>query len=327
MVNLATDLMGLNLKNPIIVSSCSLTHSPEGVKRCADAGAGAVVLKSLFEEQIEADTGDLLDDAVPVYHTEELDYLANTAKGKAAEDYLELIEKSKELVDIPVIASINCVTNRKWTEFAKYVEAMGADALELNISLMPKDFDEDPMAIEQHIYDIVSSVKHQVNLPVLVKIGPYFTSMPRVAKNIRKAGASALVLFNRFYQTDIDVDTLDFRSKNKYSTPGEMSNTLRWVSILYQRVGCSLIGNTGIHDGEGVVKQLLVGAKAVELCSTLYIHGMGQINLILEDLRKWMMDNDFETLDEFRGSLSQKNTSVPEYFERQQYIRALVGVD
>jgi dihydroorotate dehydrogenase (fumarate) len=160
-----------------------------------------------------------------------------------------------------------------------------------------------------------------------VKLGPYFTSMPRIAKNVRKAGASALVLFNRFYQTDIDINTMGYLSKNKFSSPAEMSNTLRWISILYQNIGCSLVGNTGIHDGEGLIKQILVGARAVEVCSTLYINGLGQINLMLEQLRAWMLDRGYETLDDFRGKMSQKYAKEPEYFERQQYIRALVGID
>ena len=327
MANLATRFIGLNLRNPIIVSSCSLTHSAEGVKRCADAGAGAVVLKSLFEEQIESDVDSAVAKSMPQFHVEEADYIREMGIYGNSDIYLKIIEDAKEAVDIPVIASLNCITNDKWTEFAKYIEAVGADAIELNIAVMPRHFNEDPDKIEKHICSIVSSVKHHVNIPILVKIGPYFTSLPRIAKNIRKAGASALVLFNRFYQTDIDINSMGLMSKNKYSSPLEMSNTLRWISILYQKIGCSLVGNTGIHDGEALVKQILVGAKAVELCSTLYIHGMGQINIILEELKNWMISNNFEHLDEFRGKMSQKNSEQPEYFDRQQYIRALVGID
>jgi dihydroorotate dehydrogenase (fumarate) len=327
MINLATKYMGLNLKNPIIISSSSLTHSPDGVRRCADAGAGAVVLKSLFEEQINADVKALADSSVPRFHTEEWDYIQRMGLDMNADEYLKIIEESKEKVDIPVIASLNCKSSDRWTEFAKYIEAVGADAIELNIAVMPRQFDEDPDKIEKHIFNIISSVKHNVNIPIAVKLGPYFTSMPRVAKGARKAGASALVLFNRFYQTDIDIDTLTHESKNKYSTPPEMSNTLRWISLLYQQVGCSLVGNTGIHDGEALIKQLLVGAKAVEICSTLFIHGLGQINIMLEELQKWMVDKGYETLDDFRGKMSFKNSKQPEYFERQQYIRALVGID
>ncbi len=327
MMNLATTYMGLNLKNPIVVSSCSLTHSVEGVKRCEDAGAGAVVLKSLFEEQIEADVSSIVAKSMPQFHVEESDYIRQMGITANSDDYLKMIEETKEKVNIPVIASINCVSNTRWVEFAKYVEAVGADALELNIAVMPREFHEDPTKIEKHICDIIASVKHQVNIPIAVKIGPYFTSIPRITKNIRKAGASALVLFNRFYQTDIDINDLELESKNKYSTPAEMSNTLRWISILYQKIGCSLAANTGIHDGEAAIKQILVGAKVVEIASTLYIHGLGQIKVMLEDIQKWMVDKGYESLDDFRGKMSQKYSDQPEYFERQQYIRALVGID
>ena len=327
MVNLATKYMGLNLKNPIIVSSCSLTRSAEAVKKCADAGAGAVVLKSLFEEQINADVKALADSTVSQFHAEEWDYIQRMGLDMNADQYLKIIEESKEKVDIPVIASLNCVSSDRWTEFAKYIEAVGADAIELNIAVMPRQFDEDPDKIEKHVLDIISSVKHNVNIPVAVKLGPYFTSMPRIAKGVRKAGASALVLFNRFYQTDINIKTLTHESKNKYSTPAEMSNTLRWISLLYQQIGCSLVGNTGIHNGEGVIKQLLVGARAVEVCSTLYVNGMGQINFMLDDIVRWMIDKGYETLEDFRGKMSHKNSKQPDYFERQQYIKAIVGID
>jgi len=327
MVNLATKYMGLNLKNPIIVSSSSLTRSVDTVKRCADAGAGAVVLKSLFEEQINADVKALADRSTERFHAEEWDYINRMGMDINADEYLKVIEDSKEAVDIPIIASLNCITSDKWTEFAKYIEAVGADAIELNIAVMPRQFDEDPDKIEQHIYKIVSTVKHNVNIPIAVKLGPYFTSMPKVAKGVRKAGASALVLFNRFYQTDIDINTLTHESKNKFSTPAEMANTLRWISLLYQQVGCSLVGNTGIHRGEDVIKQILVGARAVEICSTLYINGLGRINFMLDDLSQWMIDKGYETPDDFRGRMSFKHSKEPDYFERQQYIKAIVGID
>lgn len=327
MINLATKYMGLNLKNPIIVSSCSLTQSPESIKRCADAGAGAIVLKSLFEEQIEADVDSLVAHSMPQLHAEEADYIREMGISANADRYLRSIELVKEKVSIPVIASLNCVTDTKWVDFAKYIEAVGADAIELNIALMPRHFDDDPAKIENKIYNIVSSVKHRVNLPIAVKIGPYFTSMPRVAQNIRKAGASGLVLFNRFYQTDIDINTFELLSKNKYSTPAEMSTTLRWIALLYQKVGCSLVATTGIHDSEGMIKQLLVGARAVEIASTLFMHGLDHIRVMLDGLQKWMIEKEFSSLDDFRGIMSQKYCEQPAYFERQQYIKALVGVE
>ncbi len=327
MINLSTKYMGLNLKNPIIVSSCSLSHSAEGVKRLADAGAGAVVLKSLFEEQILADVHKLEKESSAVAHPEEIDYLRQMGMSQKSDEYLNIIEKSKEAVDIPIIASVNCVSDRAWTDYAKYIEAVGADALELNIALMPKNPKEDPKDIENKIFRIIEVVKHNINIPVAVKIGPYFTSMTRVAEGIRKSGASGLVLFNRFYQPDIDIDNFEFQSKNRYSSPSEMSHSLRWIAILYEKFGGSLAGNTGIHDGEAVIKQILAGASAVEVCSTLYIYGLGQIETMLAFIEKWMRKSGYKTLDEYRGIISQKNALQPEYFERQQYIRALVGID
>ena len=319
--------MDLNLKNPIIISSCSLSHSAEGVKRLADAGAGAVVLKSLFEEQILSDTQKLEISSEAVSHPEEVDYLRQMGMTQKSDEYLEIIEKSKEAVDIPIIASINCISDRAWTDYAKYIEAVGADGLELNIALLPKKFNENSEYIENKICKIVEIVKHNINIPIAVKLGPYFTSIPKLASKVRNSGASALVLFNRFYQPDIDIKTFEFQSKNRYSTPGEMSHTLRWIAILYEKIGCSLIANTGIHDGEAVIKQILAGAAAVQICSTLYINGLGQIENILFDLQKWMSLNEYKNLDAFRGIISQKNSLQPEYFERQQYIRALVGVE
>ncbi len=327
MINLSAKYMGLNLKNPIIVSSCSLSHSAEGVKRLADAGAGAVVLKSLFEEQILSDTHKLEMSAESVSHPEEIDYLRQMGMTHKSDEYLEMIEKAKEAVDIPIIASINCVSDSAWTDYAKYIEAMGADGLELNIALMPKKLEENPEEIEDKMCRIVEIVKHNINIPIAVKLGPYFTSIPRVATRIRKSGASALVLFNRFYQPDIDIQTFEFQSKNRHSSPGEMYNTLRWIAILYKKIDCTLVANTGIHDGEAVIKQILAGANAVQICSTLYINGLSQIENMLFDLQEWMRRNEYASLDEFRGLISQKNALQPEYFERQQYIRALVGVE
>lgn len=327
MINLSTNYMGLNLKNPIIVSSCSLSHSAEGVKRLADAGAGAVVLKSMFEEQILADTQKMELESTAVSHPEELDYLRQMGMVHKSDEYLQMIEKAKERVNIPIIASINCVSDTKWTEYAKYIEAMGADGLELNIALLPGTSETKADDIEKKIYKIIESVKHNINIPVAVKLGPYFTSMIKVASNVRKSGASALVLFNRFYQPDIDINTFEFQSKNRYSSPSEMSNTLRWMAILYKKIGCTLVANTGIHDGEAVIKQILAGASAVQISSTLYINGLGQIENMLAKLTDWMSKNGYKRLDDFRGLISQKNAMQPDYYERQQYIRALVGVE
>ncbi len=327
MINLSVNYMGMNLKNPIIASSCSLSHSTEGVKRLADAGVSAVVLKSLFEEQILIEAQDIEQSADLSGHPEELDYIRQIGMTHRSDEYLKMIEKAKELVKIPVIASINCISDKRWPEYARYVEAVGADGIELNIAILPKFLDDDPQAIEDKICNIVSIVKHNVNIPIAVKLGPYFTSIPGIARKVRESGASGLVLFNRFYQPDFDIEQFELESKNRYSTPSEMYNTLRWMSILYQKIGCSLIANTGIHDGEAVIKQLLAGANAVQVASTLYINGLSQVHAMLEYIKEWMIRHEYRTIDEFRGLISQKNSLQPDYFERQQYIRALVGVE
>ncbi len=327
MINLSVNYMGMNLKNPIIASSCSLSHSTEGIKRLADAGVSAVVLKSLFEEQILIEAQEIEQSSVLTGHPEEFDYIQQIGMTQRSDEYLRMIEKAKELVTIPIIASINCITDRKWTEYAKYIEAVGADGIELNIALLPRYLDRDPEVIENEVCNIVSTVKHNVNIPLAVKLGPYYTSIPRIARKIRESGASALVLFNRFYQPDFDIEQFELESKNRYSTAAEMFNTLRWMSILYQKTGCSLVANTGIHDGEAVVKQLLAGATAVQVASTLYIHGLSQVPIMIQYLHDWMIRHDYKNIDDFRGLISQKNSLQPDYFERQQYIRALVGVE
>ena len=186
---------------------------------------------------------------------------------------------------------------------------------------------QEPAIIEKHICEIVSMVKHIVNIPIAVKLGPYFTSIPRIAQQVRENGASGLVLFNRFYQPDFDINSLEFKSKNRYSSRDEMYNTLRWMSVLYGKTDCTLVANTGIHDGEDLVKQLLAGASAVQIASTLYINGLGQVKSMLQFLQKWMISHEYRNIDDFRGIKCQKNSNQPDYFERQQYIRALVGID
>ena len=327
MINMSVNYMGLSLKNPLIASSCSLSHSAEGVKRLADAGVSAVVLKSLFEEQILIEAQEIEQSSALTGHPEELDYIRHIGMTQRSDEYLRIIEKSKELVKIPIIASINCISDRKWTEYAKYIEAVGADGIELNIALLPRYLDNDPEKIQKQVCNIVSIVKHNVNIPIAVKLGPYYTSIPQIVRKVRESGASAIVLFNRFYQPDFDVEKFELESKNRYSSPSEMHNTLRWMSILYQKTDCSLVANTGIHDGEAMVKQLLAGANAVQVASTLYINGLGQVHEMLQYLKEWMVRHDYRNIDDFRGLISQKNSLQPDYFERQQYIRALVGVE
>lgn len=327
MADLAASYMGLKLRNPLIVASCSLGSSTEGVQRCADAGAGAVVLKSLFEEQIEAETKEIERHVWLAGHAEAYDYVRRIGIETGARDYLNLVETAKKSVSVPVIASLNCITPQWWTDYAKRIEAAGADAIELNISILPSDPRHSSNDIEDLHYRILEGVKNSVRIPVAVKIGPYFTSMASVAQEFCNRGASALVLFNRFYQIDVNTDKLNLVPGYRFSIPEEISLSLRWISLLAGRIKCDLAATTGVHDASGVVKQLLAGASAVQVCSTLYIHGIGHLANIIANLELWMKKHRFESIAQFRGKLSQQESDRPELYERLQYIKALVGVE
>jgi dihydroorotate dehydrogenase (fumarate) len=327
MADLSTDYMGLKLRNPLIVGSCSLTNSVEGIQRCADAGAGAVVLKSLFEEQIEADTKEVEKHVWLAGHTEAYDYVRKIGIETSSQDYLNLVEKAKAAVTTPVIASLNCITPAWWTDYAKKVENAGADAIELNLAVLPSDSRHSGEDIEKLHYRIVEDVSRSVSIPIAVKIGPYFTSMARVATELGDKGASALVLFNRFYQVDINIDRLDIVPGYRFSTPEEINFSLRWISLLAGRVGCELSATTGVHDASGMIKQLLAGAATVQVCSTLYIHGIGHIATMLSNLEAWIQKHHFTAVKDFQGRLSQKDSDRPELYERLQYIKALTGIE
>jgi len=327
MADLSTEYMGLSLSNPLIVASSGLTKSVDGVRKCADAGAGAVVLKSLFEEQIAAQAEDMEEHLWLYGHTEAFEYVSKMAMPLGPRDYLKLVEGAKAAVSIPVIASLNCITARWWKDYAKQIEAAGADGLELNISVMPSDPARTGLEIEKIYIDIVESLKGVVRIPVAVKIGPYFTSVARVAAELSERGVSALVLFNRFYQIDIDIDQMDIVPGIRFSSPDEMSLPLRWIAILAGSVECDLAASTGVHDGAGLIKQVLAGATAVQVCSTLYGNGVEHIGRILETVETWMQRHDFAKVGDFRGILSRQVTDRPELYERLQYIKLFTGIE
>lgn len=327
MADLSITYMGLKLRNPIIVSSSSLTNTVDKIKRCEEAGAGAVVLKSLFEEQIEAQTEEIEQEAWPYPHPEAFDYVRQMGMRLGQDEYLKLIEQAKEAVSIPVIASLNCITPKWWNSYAQEIARAGADAIELNIAILPSDPDRDTQEIEKTYVRIVEGVRRKVELPVAAKIGPYFTSLPQLARELRIAGASALVLFNRFYQLDIDIEKLKLTPGYHLSSPDEIYLPLRWIAILSTQVGCELAASTGIHDGSGVIKQLLAGAQAVQVCSNLYQKGMGRIKVMLQELAEWMEKHGYTSIEEFRGKMCMEVSEKPEYYERLQYIKVFVGLE
>lgn len=327
MPDLSTRYMGLDLANPIVVSSCSLTKDLDGVRRCAEAGAGAIVLKSLFEEQIEVEVKEIERHAWPAWHPEISDYIKGMGFELGPREYLRLIEESKRAVSVPIIASLNCITPRGWVDYAGQIESAGADGLELNVAIMPSDPSCDGRAVEEAYLRILEEVRGRVGIPIAVKIGPYFTSISWMADQLCRRGASALVLFNRFYQLDIDIEKLELAPGYRFSSPQEITLPLRWIALLSGRVGCDLAASTGVHDGAGVVKLLLAGATVVQACSTLYLNGVEHIGRMIEELEGWMKEHGFSSIDEFRGKLSQRLGENPELFERLQYIKALVGIE
>ncbi len=327
MADLSTEYMGLQLRNPLVVSSCNLTNTSEGVRQCADAGAGAVVLKSLFEEQMQADTEELEKYSWVSGHPEAFDYVRNMGMLTGPREYISLIKAAKSIVSIPVIASLNCVSPKWWTDYAVQIESAGADALELNVSIMPSEPDHTGEEIEKLYFAILEELKTHIEIPIAMKIHPYFTSTARVARELGERGASALVLFNRFYQLDIDVEKLELAPGYRFSSPQEIYLPLRWVTLLAGRVECDLAASTGIHDGESVIKQILAGTSVVQVCSTLYLNGLEQIGRIIEYMQSWMERHGFDSIDQIRGKLSQMNSDRPELYERLQYIKALVGIE
>jgi dihydroorotate dehydrogenase (fumarate) len=324
--DLSVSYMGLKLRNPLIVASSSLTGTLAKLKRCEEAGAGAVVLKSLFEEQIEVQT-EQLEREGDYAHPEAADYLRQVGLRLNQDQYLKLVSEAKAGLGIPVIASLNGVSPRGWTAYAAKLAKAGADAIELNIALLASDFERGAADIEGTYLKIVESICRQVKLPVAVKLGLYFTSLPQTALALRRAGASALVLFNRFYQLDFDIERLALTPGYHLSSPDEIHQSLRWIALLSAELGCDLSASTGVHDGAGVVKQLLAGAKTVQLCSALFLKGMGRLEECLKELEGWMQRHSFAAIEDFRGKMSQESSADPQLYERLQYIKVYVGLE
>lgn len=321
-MDLTTKYMGLTLKNPLVVSSSPLTMDLENLRACESHGASAVVLRSLYEEQIRNEMEDRLDkDDMYFWYPEAAGHIKNISKGQTLRPYLNYIEKAKNEISIPVIASINCFSAGNWIDFSKEIEKAGADALELNVSThLPYDETMDGAQLEKMLYEIVSKVKEQVAIPVSVKMGPYFTNIIGAASRLEASGVDALVVFYRFFRPDIDIERLEVTSESYLSAPEELSDSLRWVGILSRHVQCDLAANTGIHGYEGVVKQLLAGATVTQFCSVLYIQGLAYIASILEDLKWWMKQKHFVSIEDFRGSIVDDKLNNAR-FEQLQFIR------
>ncbi|MEW4568642.1 dihydroorotate dehydrogenase-like protein [Tautonia sp. JC769] len=326
-VDLRTSYLGMELAHPVVVSACSLAFDPANLKRMEDAGASAIVLPSLFEEQIVHDqmavhefyefTSEKFPEALSVFPEME-DY--NTGP----EAYLRLVEQAKRSLSVPVIGSLNGTSAGGWTRYAHLIQDAGADALELNIYHLVTDPLIDARAAEARYLELVAEVRKAVSIPLAVKLGPFFSALPHMATRLVDAGADGLVLFNRFYQPDIDLQTLRVVSRLVLSTSDEVRLPMRWIAILSGRVKASLAATTGVHTPEDVLKLLLAGADVTMVASALYSHGIDHLRVLVEGVRAWLEEHEYTSVAQMKGSVSQANAPDPEAFERANYIRTLV---
>jgi dihydroorotate dehydrogenase (fumarate) len=325
-MDLSTTYLGLKLRTPLVPSASPLSEEVENIRRLEDAGAPAVVLYSLFEEQLRRDRIELarhLDHGTDSF-AEALSYFPEPEELKLGpEEYLKHIARAKAAVKIPIIASLNGSSVGGWTEYAKQIQEAGADAIELNIYYIPTDMDLTGTEVEQTYIDILKAVKSEVSIPVAVKLSPFFSNFANMAKRLDDAGANGLVLFNRFYQPDINLETLEVQPNILLSTPMAMRLPLRWVAMLHGKVKASMAATSGIHRASDVLKMLMAGADVTMLCSVLLRHGAKQLGAIERDLVDWLEQHEYESVTQLKGSLSQKNCDDPSAFERAQYMRAI----
>lgn len=321
-MDFTTKYMGMKLRNPLIVGSSTLTASFDNIKKCIDFGAGGIVLKSLFEEELRADTDKLMyQDDNYFWYPDAIDHINKYSKERGVNEYLDIIKQTKDYnPDIPLFASIHCNTPREWPEFAKTLEESGADGLELNIYIFPFDKDLESSEIEQQYYTIVKEVRQYTKMPIAVKIGYGFTNVTRHTFNLQEAGADGLVLFNRFYRPDIDIEEEAVVRADVLSDPGEITQGLRWTSLLSGLLDIDICAGRGIHNSEGVIKQLMAGASATQICSTLYNNGLGYIDTILFDLEKWMEKHFYNAVSEFQGKISKANQNT-KAFKKVQFSK------
>lgn len=322
MANLETTYLGLKLRNPLVAASSGLTSSVEKIKELANAGIGAIVLKSIFEEQINNEISSMLKSQQNNTYPEAEDYIKNYLRDNTMVKHLELIKKAKEAVDVPIIASVNCVSSVEWIGFAKEFEEAGADAIELNIFYLPTDRNEKPGMVEQLYLDVLQKVKKEVSIPVSVKFGVHHSNILGMADKLKASGAAGIVMFNRFYEPDINLETLELTSSEVFSSPADLRRSLRWVGIVSSAISqLDIAASTGIHDGAAVIKQLLAGAQVAQLCSTLYINGTKTVTEMIGELETFMKKWNFKKIDDFRGRLSYKNIPDPLMYERSQFMK------
>jgi dihydroorotate dehydrogenase (fumarate) len=325
-MDLSTTYLGLKLKNPIVVSASPLSRSMDSMRQLEDAGVSGIVMHSLFEEQIthEAEMLDHYKSYGTESYAEALSYFPDTGDYHfAPEEYLELVAKAANKLEIPVIASINGVTPGGWTRYAKKMEEAGASALELNVYYIPTNGTMSGVDVENRYVEMLKQVHGSVKVPVAVKLSPFFSSIPNVAQRLVSEGADGLVLFNRFYQPDIDLDELDVKPGVELSNSYANRLPMRWIGILFGKLKASLAATSGIHTAEDVLKLTMAGADVTMMCSALLMHGPEYIGKVLKDLEHWMQEHEYESIEQMKGSLSHKSIAEPSAYERANYMKAL----
>ncbi len=321
MSQLETTYLGLKLRNPVIVGSSGLTSSIDKIKKIEEKGAGAIVLKSIFEEQIKFEAGKMANGSDS---PEALDYVNYYVKNNKIQEYIDLIKKAKQEVKIPVIASINCVSSKEWTGFAKSIEEAGADAIEINVFILPNDRNATAEKYENIYFELAEKLKGTLKIPFAFKLGSHFTNLVGF---IQKLNVPGVVLFNRFYAPDIDIDNMKLIAAEVFSSPADIRNSLRWVGIISSKISdLDIAASTGVHDGKAVIKQILAGANAVQVCSTLYKNGIDHLESIIKEIEEWMDKHGYNNIDEFRGKMSYAKIDDPLVYERSQFMKYFSSV-
>lgn len=325
-MDLTTTYMGFKLKSPIVPAAGPLSRNLGNIRHMEDAGAAAITLYSLFEEQIEFEAQQL--DHFLDYGTysfaEALSYFPKSFEfARGPEEYLEHIRKAKEAVDIPIIASLNGVSDGGWIDYATKMQQAGADALEVNLYFIPTDEELACGEVENVYLDVLRNVKHHITIPVAMKLSPFFTALPRIAHTLDEAGADALVLFNRFYQPDLDIENLTVGPHLVLSSSEELRLPLRWIAILYGHVACSLALTTGVHSAKDAIKAVMAGADIATTTSALLMYGIDHLTTLTNGFTRWMEEHEYSSVAEMKGSLSQRNVAEPAAFERANYMRTL----
>jgi dihydroorotate dehydrogenase (fumarate) len=325
-MNLTTNYLGMNLKNPIVASSSPLSHTVDSIRRLEDNGAAAVVMYSLFEEQIGFDSYYIdyhLTQGIESY-AESISYFPDMRSYNVGPDeYMNLIRRAKDAVDIPIVGSLNGASVGGWTDYAALIEEAGADALELNVYYLPANPNVTGIEIEALYIDILSAVRQTINIPVAVKLSPFFSSVANMANRLADHGADGLVLFNRFYQPDFDLDNLEVAPRLVLSNSDDLRLPLRWVAILYGRVDADFAITSGIHTSCDVIKGLMAGAKVTMMASELLQNGVRRIGQVLNELVTWLTEHEYESVTQMIGAMSQKHCAEPAAFERANYMKML----